>query len=66
MDRKAIADGGYRNLTRTTDLSLPVATPEAVRPEPALTMGWKEQAQRLQKEAHVFYLCLSIPTRLGM
>jgi uncharacterized membrane protein YkvA (DUF1232 family) len=37
------------------DISLPATNPAAVRPKPAFAKNWKEQAQRLQKEAHVFY-----------
>jgi len=37
------------------------ANAEAVRSESAPTMTWKQQAQRLHKEAHVFYFAFKHP-----
>src|SRR5208282_5642171 len=60
-DKKVIVDGDSGNLTKISDLSLPGALPAAARPEAALAMSWREQAQRLQKEAHVFYFVFKHP-----
>ena len=61
MDKKVNVDGDSCNVTEVSDPSLPQATAEEVRPEPAFAMSWREQAQRLQKEAHTFYFVFKHP-----
>jgi uncharacterized membrane protein YkvA (DUF1232 family) len=60
-DKKAVVDGDPANLTKTADVTLPEAPPEVVSAKSASPMGWKEQALRLQKEAHVFYFVFRHP-----
>jgi len=52
---------GDANLTETAEIGPPEATPEDVSGKPLEPTGWKEQAQRLQKEAHVFYFVFKHP-----
>jgi uncharacterized membrane protein YkvA (DUF1232 family) len=56
--KKVIVNGDSQNLT---ELPGPFLPPLEARPRPALAMRWTEQAQRLQKEAHVFYLVFKHP-----
>jgi uncharacterized membrane protein YkvA (DUF1232 family) len=49
------------NLPRTSSRSLPGPSSEEVRPQPPVAIGWKQQAQRLHKEAHVFYFIFKHP-----
>jgi uncharacterized membrane protein YkvA (DUF1232 family) len=60
VGEKPIMDGDA-NLTKTADISPPSATPELMHGKPLASTGWKEQAQRLQKEAHVFYFVFKHP-----
>jgi uncharacterized membrane protein YkvA (DUF1232 family) len=48
-------DGESENLTELSAQFLPLLTAVEVRTEPAPATTWRAQAQRLQKEAHVFY-----------
>jgi uncharacterized membrane protein YkvA (DUF1232 family) len=48
-------------MTKISAMSLPAANLEEVRPAPAAA-GWRGQAQRLQKEAHVFYFVFKHPS----
>jgi uncharacterized membrane protein YkvA (DUF1232 family) len=54
-------DGEAENLTQLSGRFPPGPTSEPTRPKPAFGMRWKEQAQRLHKEAHVFYFVLKHP-----
>lgn len=65
MDKEEIVDGNSANSAKISGLNLPAATPEEVRPKPAFAMSWREQAQRLQREAYVSYFVLSIPAHAG-
>jgi len=49
------------NLTKVSSMSLLMADVGGVRREPALAKSWKQQAQLLQKEAHVFYFAFKHP-----
>jgi uncharacterized membrane protein YkvA (DUF1232 family) len=55
-----IVDGDSQNLTELPGPFLPSA-PVDSRSQPTFAMGWTEQAQRLQKEAHVFYFVFKHP-----
>jgi uncharacterized membrane protein YkvA (DUF1232 family) len=48
-------DGEAGNSTKTSGLCLPGEKSERAQTEPRSATGWKQQAQRLHKEAHVFY-----------
>lgn len=52
-------DDDSANLIRT--LSLPGPSSEEERPKPLLATSWKQQAQQLHKDAHVFYLVFKHP-----
>ena len=54
-------DDDCANLARISSVSLPGANSEEVRPKPSVTISWKQQAQRLHKEAHVFYFVFKHP-----
>jgi uncharacterized membrane protein YkvA (DUF1232 family) len=54
-------DGDAEILTKLSGLLPPESTSERVRPESASAMNWRERAQRLRKEAHVFYFVLKHP-----
>jgi len=41
------------NLTKVPERRVPYS--KGARPDPASLMNWRQQAQQLQKEAHVFY-----------
>jgi uncharacterized membrane protein YkvA (DUF1232 family) len=60
VEKKVIVDGSSAHLTSVSDPTLPGAKSEDVRPQSAV-MSWKQQAQRLQKEAHVFYFVFKHP-----
>jgi uncharacterized membrane protein YkvA (DUF1232 family) len=49
------------NLTRISSLSLPGPRSDEVRPQPPVGISWKRQAQRLHKEAHIFYFVFKHP-----
>jgi uncharacterized membrane protein YkvA (DUF1232 family) len=63
VEKKVIVDGSAQ-LTSVSRPALPGAKSESqsedVRPQSA-AMSWKQQAQRLQKEAHVFYFVFKHP-----
>jgi uncharacterized membrane protein YkvA (DUF1232 family) len=60
-DETMIGDDISRAATQSSQASHLVATPgEVLIPAPS-TPKWKEQAQRLQKEAHVFYFVVKHP-----
>jgi len=59
VEKKVIVDGSAQ-LTSVSGPALPGAKLEDVRPQSA-AMTWKVQAQRLQKEAHVFYFVFKHP-----
>jgi uncharacterized membrane protein YkvA (DUF1232 family) len=61
VGKKVIVDGNPENLTEPCDRFLPESTSVAVKPEPVLAVSWKHQAQRLHKEAHVFYFVFKHP-----
>jgi len=48
-------------LTGISGRKLPGADPEGGRTEPASPPSWRQQAQRLHKEAHVFYFAFKHP-----
>ena len=58
---KTIVDGDPGNLSEICEPHPPGAALEGARPKPASAMNWREQAQRLQKEAHVFYFVFKHP-----
>jgi len=60
-DKKTVVDRDLGNLTKLSGECLPRVSSEEVRPEPVFAMSWKEQAQRLRKEAHIFYFVLKHP-----
>ena len=41
--------------------SSPCLAPNMMQPEAAFAMNWKQRAQRIHKEAHVFYLVFKHP-----
>jgi len=49
------------NLTTIPGRCVQGANPEGARPERASTMNWRQQAQQLQTEAHVFYFAFKHP-----
>ena len=49
------------NVASISSLSLPGPSSEEVQPQPAPVISWKQQAQRLHKEAHVFYFVFKHP-----
>jgi uncharacterized membrane protein YkvA (DUF1232 family) len=49
------------NLTKIPGRCVPAANSEGGRPETASTMNWRQHAQELQKEAHVFYFAFKHP-----
>jgi len=53
VEQTAIVDSAPAKMNKISGPSLPNS--EAARPKPAAAMSWRGQAQRLQKEAHVFY-----------
>jgi uncharacterized membrane protein YkvA (DUF1232 family) len=56
-----VVDGDAETLTKLSGRLPPESTSERVRPERASARNWREQAQRLHKEAHVFYFVLKHP-----
>jgi uncharacterized membrane protein YkvA (DUF1232 family) len=48
-------------LTEICGQELPLANSDGARNEPASAMNWRQQAGRLQKEAHVFYYAFKHP-----
>ena len=61
MDEKVIVEIDSPNSANFSGLGLPGATSGKIRPEPASAGSWKIRAQRLQKEAHVFYFVFKHP-----
>jgi uncharacterized membrane protein YkvA (DUF1232 family) len=61
VDKKVVVDGNSEDLTELCDRILPGSSSVEVQPEPAFAMNWRQRAQRLQKEAHVFYFVLKHP-----
>ena len=53
--------GAPDNSTRSLDLPLPKASVDRVRRELAFIMRWRQQAQRLHREAFVFYFAFKHP-----
>lgn len=49
------------NLVETPAEDVPWADSDGTRAEPASSMTWKQRAQRLQKEAHVYYFAFKHP-----
>jgi uncharacterized membrane protein YkvA (DUF1232 family) len=60
VHKKVIVDGDAAYLVRISSLIVPRNSRE-VLPKPARALSWKEQARRLQKEAHVFYFVFKHP-----
>jgi uncharacterized membrane protein YkvA (DUF1232 family) len=60
-EKKAMVDGNYGNSAELSGPFLPESTSAEVQPEPEVTMSWKAQAQRLQRDAHVFYFVFKHP-----
>ena len=60
MHKKVIVDGDTAYLVKVSSLTLPGNSTELLS-KPARAVGWKEQARRLQKEAHVFYFVFKHP-----
>jgi uncharacterized membrane protein YkvA (DUF1232 family) len=60
VHKRVIVDGDEAYLVRISSLIVPRNSRE-VLPKPARAVGWKEQARRLQKEAHVFYFVFKHP-----
>jgi uncharacterized membrane protein YkvA (DUF1232 family) len=59
--KNLIEDRNSNTVTKVPELVSPSTTAlDAGLPDPPKT-GWKEQAQRLQKEAHVFYFVVKHP-----
>jgi len=59
-----ISGGSYGDsgaLAEISDQGLPIANSDGARSEPASPMSWRQQAARLQKEAHVFYYAFKHP-----
>jgi uncharacterized membrane protein YkvA (DUF1232 family) len=56
-----IVDDDFVDLPRISSRSLPGRSSEEVRPQPPVAISWKQQAQRLHKEAHVFYFVFKHP-----
>ena len=54
-------DDDSADLTRISRLSLPGSNAEEVRPQPPFAISWKQQAQRLHKQAYVFYFVFKHP-----
>jgi uncharacterized membrane protein YkvA (DUF1232 family) len=61
VDKKVIVDGDSENMTELSGRFRPESISAEARPEPAFAMRWREQAERLQKEAHVFYFVFKHP-----
>jgi uncharacterized membrane protein YkvA (DUF1232 family) len=49
------------NLVETPGEYVPWTGSDGARAEPASSMSWKQRAQQLQKEAHVFYFAFKHP-----
>jgi uncharacterized membrane protein YkvA (DUF1232 family) len=56
VDKKVVVDGNSIHLTDVSGLPLPGANSERARPVAGSAVGWRQQANRVQREAHVFYL----------
>jgi uncharacterized membrane protein YkvA (DUF1232 family) len=56
-----MANDDFVSSAKTLGPRLPAADPLEVLPQPAPPPGWKQQAQRLQTEAHVFYFAFQHP-----
>lgn len=54
-------DGDIVNSTEISALCLPGAESNLERRDPPVSMSWQEQAQRVQREAHVFYFVFKHP-----
>jgi uncharacterized membrane protein YkvA (DUF1232 family) len=54
-------DGDSEKLIEISGLYLPGPSTEEVPPQPAPVISWKQQAQKLHKEAHVFYFVFKHP-----
>jgi uncharacterized membrane protein YkvA (DUF1232 family) len=61
VDKEEIVDGSSANSAKISGLDLPTPTPDEVRPKRASPMNWREQAQRLQREAYVSYFVFKHP-----
>lgn len=61
--RKRLWDRGRRrhDLNLCPYVTLPVPKPNIIRREPAILESWRQQAQRLQKEAETFYFAFKHP-----
>jgi len=49
------------NSVEVSNLCVPGANTDLERRDPALSMSWRQQAQRLHREAHVFYFAFKHP-----
>ena len=54
-------DGELGNATGTLGQYRPLAIPDEVRSELASATNWRQQAQQVQTQAHVFYLAFKHP-----
>ena len=59
VEKKMLVTSNSADLTRLSDPHSP--TPAEVHPEPVFPLDWRRRAQRLQKEAQVFYFALKHP-----
>ena len=61
MGGKVIVDNDSENLTGMSGLFLSQPSSKDVPLQPAPAISWKQQAQRLHKEAHLFYFVFKHP-----
>jgi len=61
VERREVLGSECGALTEMSIPSLPGANSDGVRAEPASATSWKQQAQQVHKEAHVFYLVFKHP-----
>jgi uncharacterized membrane protein YkvA (DUF1232 family) len=61
VDKGRVVNRDLGNLTEFSGQCLPGSRSEQVRTEPAFADSWKQRAQRLQKEAQVFYFVFKHP-----
>jgi uncharacterized membrane protein YkvA (DUF1232 family) len=59
VGKKILVESVSADLTTLSERHSPTAA--EVQPEPAFIVNWRRRAQRLQKEAHVFYFVLRHP-----
>jgi uncharacterized membrane protein YkvA (DUF1232 family) len=62
LEKNVTVDCNATQMPKTSGLELPESNLAAPQPQRRpLVVGWKKQAQRLQKEAHVFYFVFKHP-----